>query len=133
MKRSSLMTEKERRQEEHQRTKKELLDKLLRLGVTANERDIINDIEKEPHEYAEDARSSNLDYEIIAYETFEKLKKILLGVHSCDIVVGKSRIAVAFTGADVMDLVPEPPSLEAVKAQIEERQKKLAKEAEDEY
>lgn len=133
MKRKSEMTEKERRQEEHQRTKKELLEKLLRLGISANERDVINDIEKEPEEYAEDVKSSNFDYEIILYDMLEKLKKVILGAHSCDVVLGKSRLAIAFTGFDFMDLVPEPPSLDVVKQRIEERHKQLVKEAEEEY
>lgn len=121
------LSEKERKQELFNKSKQEMLERLVKLGVETNERDIYDDNSKTPKDYAHDVRDDQFKNDINLYETLERVRKCVEGIHSCDIILGKCRVGLSFQGFDVMDLFPQPPSIIHVVASIAEREKESAK------
>lgn len=100
-----------------------ILQKLAKLGVKATENDMYDDETKTPEEYAYDVKESQCESDMSSYELFERIKKVTHGIHQVDLLFGKSRLAFSFTGMDIFDLFPIPPSIIEVKKQLEEREK----------
>jgi hypothetical protein len=105
-----------------EKTKKDVLSKLSRLGVEINANDLYDDSQMTPEQYAEDVGERQMEADMHAYETYERCRAVLRGIHTADIILGNSRIAVSCTGLDVFDLFPEPHSLIDVKKHLDERE-----------
>lgn len=52
------------------------------------------------------------------------------GIHSCEVLLGKAKICVQFTGAEVFEMIPAFPSMSKVRQACEEREKRSAFEEE---
>ena len=124
------MSDKDRSREAFEKSKSEMLNRLSRLGVEASDKDIYDDESKTPEEYVEDERFKQMEEDGKTYETFERMKNHTRGFHSCDILLGRSRISVTFAGVDVFELIPVPESLAEVKSQMDEREEQYNRERE---
>lgn len=124
------MSDRDRSREAFEKSKNDMLNRLSRLGVEASDTDIYDDTSKTPEQYAKDVRKEQTENDIRSYEMFERFKKHTRGLHSCDILLGRSRIAITFAGADIVELVPVPDSIAEVKEAIEERERQYLREKE---
>lgn len=96
--------------------------RLNKLGVESNERDLFDNKNKTPEQFAEDLYNDQMAADMNAFKIYEDIRSCILSFHSCDVVLGKSRIAVSIQGFDFMDLVPPPPSISTVIAHVAERE-----------
>jgi hypothetical protein len=124
------MSDKDRSREVFEKNKSDMLNRLARLGVEASDTDIYDDTSKTPEEYAKDVHKEQTEDDIRAYEMFERFKRHTRGLHSCDILLGRSRVSMSFAGADIVELVPAPDSIAEVKDAMEEREKQYFKDRE---
>lgn len=117
------LSRRQREMENFKLSQNNILQKLLKLGVTATENDMYDDETKTPEEYAADLKESQCESDMSSYELYERIKKVVHGIHQIDLVFGKSRLAFSFTGMDIFDLFPIPPSIIEVRNQCEEKEK----------
>jgi hypothetical protein len=116
------LSRRQREIENFKLSQNEMLQKLSKLGVAATEHDLYDDESKTPEEYAKDMKETQCESDMYSYEVFERIRQHCHGIHSMDILLGKSRIAVSFTGMDIIDLLPVPSSILEVKKECEERE-----------
>jgi hypothetical protein len=101
--------------------------KLNKLGVDANERDLFESTTKTPEDYAKDVYDDQITSDINAFDAFYQVRQVIVGLHSCDAILGKSRLSISIQGFDFMDLIPIPPAISDVIAHVAEREKESSK------
>lgn len=116
------LSQRERDIEAFKASQNNILHKLAQLGVNASEKDMYDDETKTPEQYAADVSETQCDSDLYSYELFERLSHTCQGIHQMDILLGRSRIAISFTGMDIFDLFPKPPSIIQVRKECEERE-----------
>ena len=58
---------------------------------------------------------------------YERAQKVVLGLHSLDFFLGKSRFYVIGQGLDFMEIVPKPPSFIQLDREIQRMDAELKK------
>jgi hypothetical protein len=86
-----------------------------------------DDDEKGPDDYLEAEHDMQVNYDGRVLEMYEKVHKVVLGFHSVDFFLGKSRFYILGQGLDFMEVVPPPPSFTELDKEIQERDKELKK------
>ena len=117
------LSRRQREIENFKSSQNNILQKLQKLGVKATEYDMYDDETKTPEEYASNIKESQSESDMYSYELFERIKKITHGIHQLDLIFGKSRLSFSFTGLDIFDLFPSPPSIIDVKHECDERER----------
>lgn len=103
--------------------KNKLLEKLKKLGITGDMSEFLN----ENNENDENDNSDPLSYNNIIYElnkrqdlslyvNYEKIYKVCTGINSLDIMSGKLRFNVRFSGLNFIDLFPDPQVIGSIQA-----------------
>eukprot|EP01041_Mallomonas_annulata_P009657 gene9657-20083_t len=115
----------EQRREDFLDTKKDLVRKLQSLGVNTNEDDLYKEEDTSTKFFLESQEEVQNRNDVQAYETYERLWKVILGLNTAEIIMGRTRVSFSFQGADFMDVFPEVPSIVDVKERAIERVKVL--------
>jgi len=87
------------------------MDNLRRLGIDAVDDVDLDENETTPEEQAGYILEGLNKQEIANFNAVETLRQHLLGIHSCDIYIGKAKVSVTVQGLDVFELLPELPSM----------------------
>jgi hypothetical protein len=116
------LTQRQRDIENFKSSQHEILNKLHQLGVTATEHDMYDDETKTPEEYSEEMKEKQCESDLSAYELYERIRETCQGIHQVDLLLGKSRLAVSFTGMDILELFPKPLSIIKVREECEKRE-----------
>jgi hypothetical protein len=118
------------RREENEKIKNELIDKLKSVGIVADtNQQLLEPEDKSPEEHLYDVETRQLEFDVQAYQTIELMRQNLMGVHSCEIVIGKCKIGVAFQGMDLFDLIPLIPSVSELKKEFDMQTRAATAEA----
>ena len=113
-------------------TKSNLFEKFRRLGITGSAEDFF-DMKEEKEDENDPLNFQKLTDELVnrqdiqAYTAYERCYKVILGVNSIDILSGSIRFNIAFEGCEIMDLLPEPISIQKVKDECSVRKNKKIK------
>ena len=113
-------------------TKSNLFEKFRRLGITGSAEDFF-DMKEEKEDENDPLNFQKLTDELVnrqdiqAYTAYERCYKVILGVNSIDILSGNIRFNIAFEGCEIMDLLPEPISIQKVKDECSVRKNKKIK------
>ena len=88
------------------------IDNLRRLGIDISTDDIDRvEHEPTPEEQAGFVLEGLNKQEISNFITVETLRQHLVGLHSCDLYIGKAKVSVTVQGLDVFELLPELPNM----------------------
>jgi len=98
-----------------------MLERLNRLGITANSTELYEGDDSKPGPTMLRLSEKIVESDIQALMTWERVWHCCLGVHNVEVVSGKSRLVFACQGLDIMELFSPPPSIAAVKKSCDER------------
>ena len=108
----------DQRRDSFQDSKQALMQKLERLGISADEEALYGEEDSSPGHFLETQREQQLRNDLQAFETYERLWHLVLGVNSIDVAIGTTRITSSCQGVDFMDFFPEPTSILTVKEKL---------------
>lgn len=86
-----------------------------------------DDENKGPADFLEAEEGMQFNYDGRALEMYEHVQKVVLGVHSLDFFLGKSRFYIIGQGLDFMEVVPTPPSYTELDKEIQRKDAELKK------
>lgn len=101
--------------------KTSVLDKLKRLGIEMDADDVFAVDAHDPKSFVATAEDRLLRNDLQFMQMLEKLHETVLGVHTVQVVLGKSRLNVAFQGLDFVDALPRPPPTTSMRKEMEAR------------
>jgi hypothetical protein len=110
-------------------SKQDLLTKLEELGIKSSATDFIDEDSENYKELFHEWESINQDRDVQAMIMYERVWHACSGIHSLEIVTGKSRLAATCQGLEIFELLPKPPSLHAVKEACDKKTRKHHKKA----
>lgn len=90
------------------------LEKLKRLGIDTHGQDLFHEDAADPVEYVKSLRNEVRKQDILNLITVESLRKHVIGLHSCELVTGKSKLSVTVQGFDIFELLPDLPNMKSV-------------------
>ena len=105
----------DRRRDSFLDSKRDLVKKLERMGIVTDDEALHakeNESSLQFKQSQEEVQSRN---DLQAYETYERVWNLVLGLNAADVIVGNTRITCSTQGADFMDIIPEVPSIISIK------------------
>jgi len=104
--------------------------KLKNLGLAEMDSDdllnqAIEETDKTPEEFLEAELNLQNNFDARALEAYERLWKVVLGIHSIDMFLGKSRLYAIGQGVDFMEIFPKPPSVLQAEREIQRKEEEL--------
>ena len=108
----------EQKRKKFQDAKRDLIARLSKLGTHVDESELVEDVADSVTEFLETQRQLQAKNDMQAYETYEKVWSVVLGVESIEILTGATRIAVIIQGLDLMDLLPQPSSIATAREKL---------------
>lgn len=104
--------------------------KLKSLGLgDMNSDDFLNqaleETDKTPAEFLEAELNLQNNFDARTLEMYEKMYKVVLGFHSIELFLGKSRLYAIGQGVDFMEIFPKPPSILAAQQEIQRKEEEI--------
>lgn len=90
------------------------LEKLKRLGIDTHGSDLFHVDSTDPLEYIRNLADEVAKQDVQNLIAVEKLRAHVIGLHSCEIVSGKSKLSVIVQGFDIFDILPQLPNMQSV-------------------
>jgi len=107
----------------------QVLDKLKMLGIEMDADEVTAEDAHDPASLVQNAGERLVKSDMAAGVTFENIHSAVLGMHSIQILCGKFKLNCGTTGFDLMEAIPKPPSLKAVKKQCDDARANLKERA----
>ena len=81
--------------------------------------------DKKPEDFHEAEMDMQINYDGRTLEFYERIQKVVLGLHSVDFYFGKSRLYFVGQGLDFMEIVPKAPSYSELDKEIQKKDAEL--------
>mmetsp|Transcript_25616 Transcript_25616/g.56689 ORF Transcript_25616/g.56689 Transcript_25616/m.56689 type:complete len:482 (-) Transcript_25616:1182-2627(-) len=88
------------------------IEKLKRLGI--DDGNIFQDEGTDPKQHIRQVTDETSKLDVMGFITVENLRRHVLGVHSIELVTGKSKLSLSVQGLDLFDLLPELPNMQSI-------------------
>lgn len=97
-----------------QADKASTLEKLKRLGIDTHGSDLFHVDSSDPLEYIRNLSDEIAKQDVQNLIAVENLRAHVIGLHSCEIISGKSKLSVLVQGFDIFDILPQLPNMQSV-------------------
>ena len=102
-------------QKQKQQEQATTLERLRRIGVdTSKGTDLFVEEVSDADQATAAAQEESNKQDVLGLVLLEHLKKCVVGIHSAELISGKSKLLFSAQGLELCDLLPELPSMDAV-------------------
>lgn len=121
-----MMSKQDQLKEEASKTESLLRSKLTSLGLgssTMKMEDLVENLPETPASYVKQEEEIDWQHGVRGYLAWEKLKEVAMGIHAMEVISGETKLLISLQGWDILEFLPELPSLQQVKDDIEQRKR----------
>jgi len=109
--------------EEENSRKREILERMKKLGIDLDDEDIFAEEKSNPLDFYKSTDEEMRSRDINSYICYERLWNATIGIHSVEIASGNTSLRSIFQGLEIMEILPHPQGLEKWKEDFNYRRK----------
>ena len=109
--------------EEENSRKREILERMKKLGIDLDGEDIFAEEKKNPLDFYKTTDEEMRSRDINSYICYERVWNATIGIHSIEIASGHTCFRSIFQGLEIMEILPHPKELEKWKEDFNQRRK----------